>query len=236
MTTQKSPATWIPPESIPVTLDIAFQRPIDKHVYFTYCEDIDLSSKNVLSDTLAQYHPATPYRAGMTLNMPKTLLVDAFGSQQHECIEETWCTLLNYVGIRPGNFENHALGAYDPIVNRVNPMNMGIVFPDGCVRCIWDHEDHPIELEQTVDYVRQSLAFLQSISTLPCIRETDEHVNTGDSGALQRRIDYLLDKAGYTIGSTPDPDLGLAVWTHYAALPEDALDHLDGTDSVLKPD
>lgn len=102
--------------------------------------------------------------------------------------------------LSPDTFENYSMGGYDRLTNRVTPLNLGMVFPDGTMRFLWTPKDSPLSIQDSIALMRGTITALSEMHKDPYYSSTDAEINGEvEDKAEDRRIERLFE-----LGFWPD--------------------------------
>ena len=127
--------------------------------------------------------------------------------------EELFADVLTELHMGAEHYYNERTGAPDRYTNRVKPSDLGVFFPDGSLRVVWEKEHALLDLDASVDIVRKTLELLLRVQAIPYFRQTAEEIDNNDvDSVIARRLELLL-KAGLwpTDAGKFDPELDITI-------------------------
>ena len=107
--------------------------------------------------------------------------------------EQLMRTLWRSLKVGAEHFFNERLGYYDKLNNRVKPADLGVVFPDGTMRIVWDTEGSATDFDSTLTVLSAAVDMLLQLQKAPYGRQTEEELDANDFNAVrERRIEALF--------------------------------------------
>lgn len=103
--------------------------------------------------------------------------------------------MLHAMGMGAEDFFSEPAGSYDRYTNRVTAANMGLVFPDGSVRIVWENVQSKESLRASYALVSQAIDLLVAAQGLPYSADEDEDEND----ILQNERTDILRRHGMAV-------------------------------------
>ena len=119
---------------------------------------------------------------------------------------EVFEELLSHMGMTPEHFVNQRIGYYDRFNNTITPTDLGISFPDGSIRVIWDASISKVSFDNVLKIVKGALELLFTAQEMPYFQPTEDEIDNGDDKASKRRSDLLFE-AGFWPNTENEFDL-----------------------------
>lgn len=116
--------------------------------------------------------------------------------------EQLLVEVFQELGLTAESFLNEAIGSYDPFTNRVEPANLGTVFPDGSMRILWSRDTAKADFATTRSLVHDTLEVLLKAQEMAYGQETEAEIN---DFAPERRIQRVVEMM-FACGVWPDED------------------------------
>lgn len=113
-----------------------------------------------------------------------------------DCSNELLGSVLKVLRVGAEHFLNKRCGSYDPFNNSMTPADLGIVFPDGTMRLVWEEEHALFSFDETLSLVKGTVEMLLQAQEVPYFQETDDEINSYDSKSVSGRREELLFRAG----------------------------------------
>ena len=107
--------------------------------------------------------------------------------------EELMRTLWKSLKVGAEHFFNERLGSYDKFNNRITPADLGVVFPDGTMRIVWDAEGSATDFDTALGVLSGALGMLLKLQQSAYGQQTEAEAEEADYASVKaRRIDALF--------------------------------------------
>jgi hypothetical protein len=110
--------------------------------------------------------------------------------------EHLYIQVLKDLGVGAEHFFNERMGWYDKFNNRVEPADMGMLFPDGALRLVWRQEESKLNFDETLRITKRALEFLLQMQEVPYLCATEDEYNENNVDGVRDRRTQALFEAG----------------------------------------
>jgi hypothetical protein len=110
--------------------------------------------------------------------------------------EKLLVSVMKELKVGAEHFFNERLGSYDVLNNKVTPADLGMVFPDGTIRVVWDEESATQDFDTCLTILKGVVELLIQAQDMTYFKYTEEEYEANDYESLTNRRIELLFGAG----------------------------------------
>lgn len=193
-----------PHMNLNTSFTLRFRTLIANHPFLSEIECRDFSAVRIVCGQLFAVDALEPVAALMYFNV-----LDGGGGTPDDISERIFAQVCEALKAGQEEFWNATMGSYDQWTNRVTPVSMGTVFPDGTVRIVWDEEQSVLGFDDTLRILDNALWLLLRLQKLPqlCASDEDYDNDLGEGPAEDRRINILFEAGLWPDESGAFPDV-----------------------------